>query len=94
MEEGRHAPFQKQRFQLIFYISLPVLIITTAILIKRKKLRELCYRGETESERYVYTYIYNVHTNICKIYVHIFTLITFRKTRKMYLCFIRNNLQL
>ncbi|XP_030794014.1 disintegrin and metalloproteinase domain-containing protein 5 [Rhinopithecus roxellana] len=50
MEEGRHAPFQKQHFQLIFYISLPVLIITTAILIKRKKLRELCYRGETESE--------------------------------------------
>uniref|UniRef100_A0A2K6UDX8 Uncharacterized protein n=1 Tax=Saimiri boliviensis boliviensis TaxID=39432 RepID=A0A2K6UDX8_SAIBB len=50
MEEERHATFPKQRFQLIFYISLPVLIITTAVLIKRKKLRELCYRGETESE--------------------------------------------
>ncbi|XP_032144030.1 disintegrin and metalloproteinase domain-containing protein 5-like [Sapajus apella] len=50
MEEERHATFPKQRFQLIFYISLPVLIITIAVLIKRKKLRELCYRGETESE--------------------------------------------
>ncbi|XP_020930389.1 disintegrin and metalloproteinase domain-containing protein 5-like [Sus scrofa] len=48
--EGKVLP-SKHRFQLIFYISLPVLIIaTTAIIIKQNKIRELCYRGETESE--------------------------------------------
>ncbi|KAF6084372.1 hypothetical protein HJG60_008641 [Phyllostomus discolor] len=41
----------KRQYQLIFYISLPVLIIAAAVLIKRDKIRELCHRGETESER-------------------------------------------
>nr|XP_054364512.1 disintegrin and metalloproteinase domain-containing protein 5-like [Mirounga angustirostris] len=43
----------KHRFLLIFYISLPVLIITAIVLIKQNKIRELCYRDETESERSV-----------------------------------------
>nr|XP_035974814.1 disintegrin and metalloproteinase domain-containing protein 5-like isoform X2 [Halichoerus grypus] len=43
----------KHRFLLIFYISLPVLIITAIVLIKQNKIRELCYREETESERSV-----------------------------------------
>ncbi|XP_059941954.1 disintegrin and metalloproteinase domain-containing protein 5-like isoform X8 [Mesoplodon densirostris] len=44
----------KHRLQLIFYISLPVFIITIAvIIISQSKIRELCYRGEPESERSV-----------------------------------------
>ncbi|XP_036694740.1 disintegrin and metalloproteinase domain-containing protein 5-like [Balaenoptera musculus] len=43
----------KHRFQLIFYISLPVFIITIAVIIRQSKIRELCYRGEPESERSV-----------------------------------------
>ncbi|XP_058381245.1 disintegrin and metalloproteinase domain-containing protein 5-like isoform X2 [Diceros bicornis minor] len=43
----------KHRFQLIFYISVPVLIITAALLVKWKKIKEQCYRGETETERSV-----------------------------------------
>ncbi|XP_077625660.1 disintegrin and metalloproteinase domain-containing protein 5-like isoform X4 [Crocuta crocuta] len=50
---GRSTTFSKHRFELIFYISLPVLIITAAVLIKQNKIRDLCYRGETESERSV-----------------------------------------
>ncbi|CAK7296224.1 Disintegrin and metalloproteinase domain-containing protein 5 [Vulpes lagopus] len=50
LREGNTTP-SKHQFQLIFYISLPVLIITAVVLIKHKKIRELCYRGETESER-------------------------------------------
>ncbi|XP_007933253.2 disintegrin and metalloproteinase domain-containing protein 5-like [Orycteropus afer afer] len=48
--QGRYATSQKQQLQLIAYICLPVLIIVTAILISQNKLRELCYREETESE--------------------------------------------
>ncbi|XP_070109122.1 disintegrin and metalloproteinase domain-containing protein 5 isoform X11 [Equus caballus] len=47
------SSLSKHRFQLIFYIFLPVLIITAVISIKRKKIKELCYRGETESDRSV-----------------------------------------
>ncbi|XP_032185157.1 disintegrin and metalloproteinase domain-containing protein 5-like isoform X3 [Mustela erminea] len=43
----------KHRLLLIFYISLPVLIITATVLIKQNNIRELCYREETESERSV-----------------------------------------
>ncbi|KAM9043534.1 disintegrin and metalloproteinase domain-containing protein 5-like [Megaptera novaeangliae] len=43
----------KHKFQLIFYISLPVFIITIAVIIRQSKIRELCYRGEPESERSV-----------------------------------------
>ncbi|XP_037382000.1 disintegrin and metalloproteinase domain-containing protein 5-like [Talpa occidentalis] len=49
--EKRYKTLPKHRFLLIFYIFLPVLLITVAILIKRNKLRKLCYRKETESER-------------------------------------------
>ncbi|XP_022259732.1 disintegrin and metalloproteinase domain-containing protein 5-like [Canis lupus familiaris] len=52
LREG-NTTLSKHQFQLIFYISLPVLIITAVVLIKHKKIRELCYRGETESERSV-----------------------------------------
>ncbi|XP_054421744.1 disintegrin and metalloproteinase domain-containing protein 5-like [Pteronotus mesoamericanus] len=51
--DQRPTTSPKRRFQLIFYISLPVLLITAAVLTKRAKIRELCYRGETESERSV-----------------------------------------
>ncbi|XP_023375814.1 disintegrin and metalloproteinase domain-containing protein 5-like [Pteropus vampyrus] len=51
--ERRSTTSPKRRFQLIFYISLPVLIITAAVLIKQDKIRELCYRSDTESERSV-----------------------------------------
>ncbi|XP_006164805.1 disintegrin and metalloproteinase domain-containing protein 5-like isoform X2 [Tupaia chinensis] len=51
--EGRRGTFHKQKYQMIFYISLPVIIIITAVLLKKNKLRELCDRGETESERSV-----------------------------------------
>nr|KAF6427086.1 hypothetical protein HJG63_000295 [Rousettus aegyptiacus] len=51
--ERRSATSPKRQFQLIFYISLPVLIITAAVLIKQGKIRELCYRSDTESERSV-----------------------------------------
>nr|XP_044606772.1 putative disintegrin and metalloproteinase domain-containing protein 5 isoform X1 [Equus asinus] len=51
LEERSSLP--KHRFQLIFYIFLPVLIITAVISIKQKKIKELCYSGETESERSV-----------------------------------------
>ncbi|KAM8786846.1 disintegrin and metalloproteinase domain-containing protein 5-like [Rhynchonycteris naso] len=49
------SAFPKHQFQLIFYISLPVLIImiVVAIVIKQNKIKYLCYRGETESERSV-----------------------------------------
>ncbi|XP_059012353.1 disintegrin and metalloproteinase domain-containing protein 5-like [Mustela lutreola] len=43
----------KHRLLLIFYISLPVLIITATVLIKQNNIKELCYREETESERSV-----------------------------------------
>ncbi|GAB5570299.1 disintegrin and metalloproteinase domain-containing protein 5-like isoform X1 [Prionailurus iriomotensis] len=48
---GRSTTPSKHRFELIFYISLPLLIITAAVVIKQNKIRELCYRGETESDR-------------------------------------------
>ncbi|XP_012611545.1 disintegrin and metalloproteinase domain-containing protein 5-like isoform X2 [Microcebus murinus] len=51
--ERRQGAHQKSKFQLIFYISVPVLIITTAALIKQKRVRELCNREESESERSV-----------------------------------------
>ncbi|XP_036314504.1 disintegrin and metalloproteinase domain-containing protein 5-like [Pipistrellus kuhlii] len=41
----------KRRIQLIFYISVPMFIIIAAVLIKQDKIRDLCYRGETGSER-------------------------------------------
>ncbi|XP_062932800.1 disintegrin and metalloproteinase domain-containing protein 5-like [Cynocephalus volans] len=47
--EGRHVTLQKHQFRLIFYVSLPVFIITVAVLITQTKLRKLCYRGETEN---------------------------------------------
>ncbi|XP_025778052.1 disintegrin and metalloproteinase domain-containing protein 5-like [Puma concolor] len=50
---GRSTTPSKHRFELIFYISLPLLIITAAVVIKQNKIRELCYRGETESDRSV-----------------------------------------
>ncbi|KAG8512508.1 Disintegrin and metalloproteinase domain-containing protein 5, partial [Galemys pyrenaicus] len=46
--EKRYTPVPKHRFLLIFYIFLPVLLITVAVLIKRNKLRNFCYRKETE----------------------------------------------
>ncbi|XP_059857504.1 disintegrin and metalloproteinase domain-containing protein 5-like isoform X2 [Delphinus delphis] len=49
----RSLSLPKHRFQLIFYASLPVFIIIIAIIIKQSKIRELCYRGEPESERSV-----------------------------------------
>ncbi|KAM7111263.1 disintegrin and metalloproteinase domain-containing protein 5-like [Molossus nigricans] len=51
--DGRSTPSPKRQFQLIFYISLPVLIIIAAVLIKQDKIRELCYRRETENKRSV-----------------------------------------
>ncbi|XP_006930810.3 disintegrin and metalloproteinase domain-containing protein 5-like isoform X1 [Felis catus] len=50
---GRSTTPSKHRFELIFYIFLPLLIITAAVVIKQNKIRELCYRGETESDRSV-----------------------------------------
>ncbi|XP_060990670.1 disintegrin and metalloproteinase domain-containing protein 5-like [Dama dama] len=41
----------KRRLQLVFYISIPVFIIAAALIIKQDKIRELCYKGELESER-------------------------------------------
>ncbi|XP_052608804.1 disintegrin and metalloproteinase domain-containing protein 5-like [Peromyscus californicus insignis] len=41
----------KQRLQLIFYISLPAVIIITAVIIKQSKLRQLCYREGSDSDR-------------------------------------------
>ncbi|KAM5278196.1 disintegrin and metalloproteinase domain-containing protein 5-like [Hipposideros larvatus] len=55
LEERSTTP-PKRQFQLIFYISLPVvliIIVTTTVLIKQDKIRKQCYRGETESERSV-----------------------------------------
>ncbi|XP_065803171.1 disintegrin and metalloproteinase domain-containing protein 5-like isoform X5 [Muntiacus reevesi] len=43
----------KRRLQLVFYISIPVFIIAAALIIKQDKIRELCYKGELESERSV-----------------------------------------
>ncbi|KAB0347986.1 hypothetical protein FD754_012843, partial [Muntiacus muntjak] len=40
----------KRRLQLVFYISIPVFIIAAALIIKQDKIRELCYKGELESE--------------------------------------------
>nr|XP_010956526.2 disintegrin and metalloproteinase domain-containing protein 5-like [Camelus bactrianus] len=48
--EERSLTGTKHRFQLILYLPLPVLLITTAVIIKRNKIRQLCDRGETESE--------------------------------------------
>ncbi|XP_037669056.1 disintegrin and metalloproteinase domain-containing protein 5-like [Choloepus didactylus] len=49
--EGRYATSQKNWLQVILYVSLPVIMITTAaVLLKQNKLRDLCYREETESE--------------------------------------------
>uniref|UniRef100_G1SP03 Disintegrin and metalloproteinase domain-containing protein 5-like n=1 Tax=Oryctolagus cuniculus TaxID=9986 RepID=G1SP03_RABIT len=50
---GKHATFEKKHLHLILYITLPVLIIIGAVLMKQDKIRELCYRGETESDRQV-----------------------------------------
>ncbi|XP_006860055.1 PREDICTED: disintegrin and metalloproteinase domain-containing protein 5-like [Chrysochloris asiatica] len=47
--QGRYASARTQ-LQLIAYICLPVLIITTAVLIKQTKLRKLYYREESDSE--------------------------------------------
>uniref|UniRef100_A0A8C6AQJ2 Disintegrin and metalloproteinase domain-containing protein 5-like n=1 Tax=Monodon monoceros TaxID=40151 RepID=A0A8C6AQJ2_MONMO len=49
-ERGDRSHHPKHRFQLIFYISLPVFIIIIAVIISQSKIRELCYRGEPESE--------------------------------------------
>uniref|UniRef100_G1L5U7 Disintegrin and metalloproteinase domain-containing protein 5 n=1 Tax=Ailuropoda melanoleuca TaxID=9646 RepID=G1L5U7_AILME len=54
----------KHRFLLIFYISLPVLIITTIVLIKQNTIRDLCYREETESESEITTLSLIGHINI------------------------------
>uniref|UniRef100_A0A8C2MAY7 A disintegrin and metallopeptidase domain 5 n=1 Tax=Cricetulus griseus TaxID=10029 RepID=A0A8C2MAY7_CRIGR len=43
--------FSKQQLQLIFYISIPAVIIITAIFIKQSKLRQLCDREGSESNR-------------------------------------------
>ncbi|XP_005410605.1 PREDICTED: disintegrin and metalloproteinase domain-containing protein 5-like isoform X2 [Chinchilla lanigera] len=47
---AEYAAPLKHNIQLIFYISIPVLIIAAAILIKQNKLRELYCRGEKEHE--------------------------------------------
>ncbi|XP_051025421.1 disintegrin and metalloproteinase domain-containing protein 5-like [Acomys russatus] len=41
----------KHQLQLIFYISLPIVFIITAVLINQKKLRQLCDREGSESNR-------------------------------------------
>ncbi|XP_057608328.1 disintegrin and metalloproteinase domain-containing protein 5-like [Chionomys nivalis] len=41
----------RQWLQLIFYISLPAIIIIIALLIRQSKLRHLCYRAGSESNR-------------------------------------------
>ncbi|XP_077008668.1 disintegrin and metalloproteinase domain-containing protein 5-like isoform X2 [Tamandua tetradactyla] len=52
--EARYETPQKHWLQLTLYISLPVIMIAAAaVLLKQNKLRELCYREETESERSV-----------------------------------------
>ncbi|XP_068826609.1 disintegrin and metalloproteinase domain-containing protein 5-like [Capricornis sumatraensis] len=51
--KGRSLGHPKHRLQLIFYISIPVFIIAAALIIKQDKIRELCYKGELESERSV-----------------------------------------
>nr|XP_048312584.1 disintegrin and metalloproteinase domain-containing protein 5-like isoform X2 [Myodes glareolus] len=40
-----------QRLQLILYITLPAVIIITALVIRQSKLRQLCYREGSESNR-------------------------------------------
>ncbi|XP_021563864.1 disintegrin and metalloproteinase domain-containing protein 5-like, partial [Carlito syrichta] len=50
--ERRFSIPQKHQFQLTFYISVPVLIITIAVLMTQKKIREICYRNKTESESF------------------------------------------
>uniref|UniRef100_A0A8C8YSC3 Disintegrin and metalloproteinase domain-containing protein 5 n=1 Tax=Prolemur simus TaxID=1328070 RepID=A0A8C8YSC3_PROSS len=52
LEERQITP-HKYKFQLIFYIFMPVLVIIMAVLIKQKKIRGRCYREESESERSV-----------------------------------------
>uniref|UniRef100_A0AC11D4M9 Uncharacterized protein n=1 Tax=Ovis aries TaxID=9940 RepID=A0AC11D4M9_SHEEP len=51
--KGRSLGHPKHRLQLVFYISIPVFIIAAALIIKQDKIRELCYKGELESERSV-----------------------------------------
>ncbi|XP_059537205.1 disintegrin and metalloproteinase domain-containing protein 5-like [Myotis daubentonii] len=50
---AQRSASSKRRIQLIFYISLPMFVIIAAVLIKQDKIRDLCYRGETGSERSV-----------------------------------------
>ncbi|XP_021092550.1 disintegrin and metalloproteinase domain-containing protein 18 isoform X2 [Heterocephalus glaber] len=45
-----YATSSKHRFQLIFYIAIPVMMIAAAILIKQNTLRELYCRGGKEHE--------------------------------------------
>ncbi|XP_040826607.1 disintegrin and metalloproteinase domain-containing protein 5-like [Ochotona curzoniae] len=47
---GRHAVFKKKQLHLILYISLPVFIIVGAVLLKQNKIKEIWYRGDTESD--------------------------------------------
>uniref|UniRef100_A0A8C5K246 A disintegrin and metallopeptidase domain 5 n=1 Tax=Jaculus jaculus TaxID=51337 RepID=A0A8C5K246_JACJA len=49
----RHAPLTEHRLLLILFIAIPVAIIIIFALIEQNKIRELCYRGESESERSV-----------------------------------------
>ncbi|XP_077887376.1 disintegrin and metalloproteinase domain-containing protein 5 isoform X1 [Ictidomys tridecemlineatus] len=42
---------QKQYFQVSMYVSIPLLIITIALLINQDKIRKQCFREESEADR-------------------------------------------
>ncbi|KAM4837225.1 disintegrin and metalloproteinase domain-containing protein 5-like isoform 2-T2 [Thomomys bottae] len=53
--EARKPVVPKFNLQLIFYISVPVLVVIIIGLVKQNKIRELCLRRETETDRSEYS---------------------------------------
>uniref|UniRef100_A0A8D2HFX5 Uncharacterized protein n=1 Tax=Urocitellus parryii TaxID=9999 RepID=A0A8D2HFX5_UROPR len=63
---------QKQYFQVSMYVSVPLLIITIALLINQDKIRKQCFREESEVDRYVLVYIYSYNSKQIEKIVFVF----------------------
>ncbi|XP_060038280.1 disintegrin and metalloproteinase domain-containing protein 5-like isoform X2 [Erinaceus europaeus] len=48
---SKYATMPNHQYQLIFYISLPVLLIIAVVSISKNKLKQLCNKKEAENER-------------------------------------------
>ena len=52
-KQQSHSNLKKNQLQLILYISLPLLVMISALVINKSKLSRLCDREISESDRYL-----------------------------------------